>query len=236
MNKKMEEPTLRSPLALAAVIGPLVLTIAWLVLGHFNTGYTLWGVHVEHYSAIEQQISALGVGNTGPLMNTAFIVSGALLIVGAVGIFRVLGGHMSPRMRRWNLTLWVLPGAGSIIDGIFTFEHFLPHFLGFGLSLMSVVAFTLTGIALRHSRFRTRPGLPLIVAGPLTLALTVWFFSTFTPTAEGQLAGIAGLTERILITEMLTWYVIVGWRAFRGVGDVAARAAVVDPSRRTTTA
>jgi hypothetical protein len=37
---------------------------------------------------------------------------------------------MTARARNWSLLLWSLPGVGSIIDGIFTFEHALPHFAG----------------------------------------------------------------------------------------------------------
>jgi len=53
----------------------------------------------------------------------------------------------------------------------------------------------------------------LLLASPLTLALTILYFATFTPTAEGAKTGIAGLTERILVTEVLAWFVALGWLA-----------------------
>jgi hypothetical protein len=111
--------------------------------------------------------------------------------------------------------LWLLPGIGSITDGIFTFEHFFGHFIGFGLALMSIFAFTCTGFLLRHATDARPLAYGLLAAGPLTVVLTVLFFATFTPTAAGQLTGIAGLTERLLVTEILGWYAVVGWVALR---------------------
>jgi hypothetical membrane protein len=184
-------------------------------LGFVNTGYTLWGVHVAHYSVIQQQVSALGVGNTAPFMNTAFITTGVLLLLGTIGIFRVLRRDLSPRAYKWGMALWLLPGIGCVTDGIFTFEQAFLHFIGFGLSLVAIFGFTFTGLALRRSPTRKRIARWLIVAGPLTVALTILFFATFTPTAAGQLTGIAGLTERILVTEILWWYAVMGWIAFK---------------------
>jgi hypothetical protein len=202
-------------LALGAIAGPVLFTFTWIILGFVNTGYTLWGVHVAHYSPVQQQISALGVGNTAPFMNATFIIAGSLLIVGTIGIFRVFRYDLSARAYRWCLALWLLPGIGSITDGIFTFEHFFGHFIGFGLALMSIFAFTCTGLLLRHAADARPLAYGLLAAGPLTVVLTVLFFATFTPTAAGQLTGIAGLTERLLVTEILWWYAVVGWVALR---------------------
>jgi hypothetical membrane protein len=215
MNSAVKSVT-RSYLALGAVVGPILFTLAWVVLGFVNTGYTLWGVHVAHYSAIQQQISALGVGNTAPFMNLAFVTTGVLLLMGTIGIFRVLRSDLSPRAYKWGLALWLLPGIGCITDGIFTFEQAFLHFIGFGFSLLSIFGFIFTGLALRRSFATKHTARWLMSAGPLTAALTILFFATFTPTAAGQLTGIAGLTERLLVTEILWWYVVMGWMAFQG--------------------
>jgi hypothetical protein len=202
-------------LALGAIVGPIFFTVAWIILGFVSTGYTLWGVRVAHYSPVKQQISALGVGNTAPFMNATFIIAGLLLIFGAIGIFRVFRHDLSTRAYWWCLALWLLPGIGSMTDGIFTFEHFFGHFIGFGLSLMSIVAFTYTGLLLRHATDAKPIAYGLLTAGPLTVAFTMLYFATFTPTAAGQLTGIAGLTERLLVTGILWWYALMGWVALR---------------------
>ena len=54
-----------------------------------------------------------------------------------------------------------------------------------------------------------------MLGSPLTLALMVLYFLTFTPTVAGTQSGVAGLTERILVVEILAWYVALGWLAFR---------------------
>jgi len=202
-------------LAFGAIAGPVLFTFAWILLGFVSTGYTLWGVHVAHYSPVQQQISALGVGNTAPFMNATFIITCFLLILGTIGIFRVIRHDLSAPAHKLCLALWLLPGIGSITDGLFTFEHFFEHFIGFGLSLMSIFAFTCTGLLLRRATDAKPIAYGLVIAGPLTVVLTVLYFATFTPTATGQLTGIAGLTERLLVTEILLWYALMGWVALR---------------------
>ena len=201
-------------LALGAVAGPVVLTMAWFVLGFISPGYSLWGTRIAPYSAVSQPLSGLGLGLTGPFMNAAFIVSGLLMIAGAVGIFRAM-----PELRpvyRWTGTgLLALPGLGAVIDGVFTLESFFLHFIGFGLALTTVVGFPVIGFALRRVPAWRGFGSWLMVAGPLTLALTVLYFATFTPTVEGVQHGVAGLTERLLVLELQAWYVALGWLAFR---------------------
>jgi hypothetical membrane protein len=198
-----------------------VFTLGWLVLGFISPGYTMWGVHVAPYSAISQPLSGLGMGPTGPLMNADFIVSGVLIVAGVVGVFATIR-ELSP-VARWTCTiLLALPGVGGVIDGIFTFEHFLPHFIGFGLALTTVVGFPTVGFILRRLPSWRTFGTWLVVAGPLTLALTVLYFMTFTPTIEGIQHGVAGLTERILVLELDAWYVALGWLAVRRLKRAAS--------------
>ena len=202
----------RPPLELGAIAGPVVLTIAWLLLGFVSPGYYLWGTHVAPYSAVSQPISGLGLGPTGPYMNCAFVVSGLLMIAGVYGIFELLSQLPS---RFLLAPLLALPGVGSVLDGLFTFQTFLIHFVGFGLAISTVVTFPLAGFFLRRIPAWRRLGTGLLIAGPLTAILTVLYFATFTPTVQGIQTGIAGLTERLLIVEIQGWFVAMGWLAFR---------------------
>jgi hypothetical membrane protein len=214
MIHSQPEPRWTARLAWGAIAGPVMFTLGWLVLGFISPGYTMWGVHVAPYSAISQPLSGLGMGPTGPLMNADFIVSGLLIVAGVVGVFATIR-ELSP-VARWTCTiLLALPGVGGVIDGVFTFEHFLPHFIGFGLALTTVVGFPTVGFILRRLPSWRTFGTWLVVAGPLTLALTVLYFMTFTPTIEGIQHGVAGLTERILVLELDAWYVALGWLAVR---------------------
>jgi hypothetical membrane protein len=182
-------------------------------LGFISPGYTMWGTRIAPYSVISQPLSGLGLGPTGPLMNATFIVSGLLIVAGAVGVFRSIP-ELGPAARWTGTVLLALPGLGAIIDGVFTLEHFLLHFVGFGLALTTVVGFPVIGSLLRRIPSWRRFGSCLIVAGPVTLALTVLYFATFTPTIEGVQHGVAGVTERLLVLELQAWYVAIGWLAF----------------------
>jgi uncharacterized protein DUF998 len=201
-------------LARGAIAGPVVLTAAWVVLGFLSPGYTLWGAHIAPYSAMSQPISGLGLGPTGPFMGAAFVASGLLLVAGAYGVFAQIP-QMTPASRYVATVLLALPGAGSIVDGLFNLEHFMLHFTGFVLALSVVAGFPIIGLLLRRLPSWRRVGTLLIAAGPLTLALAVLYFATFTPTVEGIQTGIAGLTERILIVEIQAWFVVLGVLASR---------------------
>jgi hypothetical protein len=204
-------------LALGAVASPVLFTLGWFVLGFISPGYTMWGTRIAPYSIISQPLSGLGLGPTGPLMNAAFIASGLLIVVGAVGVFQAIP-ELSPSTRWIGTAVFALPGVGSVIDGVFTLEHFLFHFLGFGLALTTIVGFPVVGYLLRRVQGWRGFGSWLIVAGPVTLALAVLYFATFTPTIDGVGHGVAGLTERILVLELQAWYVAIGWLAFRRGG------------------
>src|ERR1700730_868461 len=101
----------RQWLARGAVGGPVLFTLGWFVLGFVSPGYTMWGTRVAPYSIISQPLSGLGLGPTGPYMNAAFILSGLLVMAGAVGIFRAIP-ELGPTAR-WICTLLLaLPGLG----------------------------------------------------------------------------------------------------------------------------
>ena len=205
--------------ALGAVAGPVLFTLGWFVLGFISPGYTMWGTRIAPYSVVSQPLSGLGLGPTGPLMNATFILCGLLMVAGAVGIFRSIH-ELGPAARWIGTVLLALPGLGAIIDGVFTLEHFFFHFVGFGLALTTVVGFPVIGFLLRRVPSWREFGSWLIVAGPVTLALTVLYFATFTPTIEGVQHGVAGLTERLLVLELQGWYVALGWLAFnKSKGD-----------------
>ncbi|HKV86898.1 MAG TPA: DUF998 domain-containing protein [Candidatus Dormibacteraeota bacterium] len=208
----MDRP--RFDLALGAVAGPLLLTLAWLVLGFVSPGYSLWGTRIAPYSAVSQPLSGLGLGPTGPYMNAAFILSGLLIIGGVAGIFQALP-ELRARERWISAAVLCLPGVGSVVDGIFTLESFFMHFVGFALALSAVAGFPSAGFFLRRVVEWRRLGTALLFAGPLTLVLAGIYFLTFTPTVAGIQTGIAGLTERVLVIELQAWYVALGWLAHR---------------------
>jgi hypothetical protein len=61
-------------LSAGAIAGPVLFTVAWLLLGFVSPGYTMFDIRIEEYSAISQPISGLGMGVTAPYMNAAFVL------------------------------------------------------------------------------------------------------------------------------------------------------------------
>jgi len=202
-------------LALGAVAGPVLFTIAWLVLGFLSPGFTIWGTTIAPYSPISAGISGLGLGSTAVWMNGAFIVSGLLLIAGAIGIFQNIP-ELTSRGRRACTVLVAISGLGLVIDGMFTLESFMMHLAGFLLGIgVLVPGFVVIAVVLRRVLYWRPFASWMLLAGPLTLVLTIAYFATFSPTAQGARTGIAGLVERALVVEVCGWLVALGWLAFR---------------------
>ncbi len=211
-------------LALGAVVGPVLFTLAWFVLGFLSPGYTLFGTLIAPYSPISQPISGLGLGSTAPFMNAAFVLGGILLMAGVIGVFHTMRASSRPAARWACVALLALSPLGMVVAGIFTLEAVLPHLIGFLLAVATpVVSFLAAGWFLRGiSRWR-RFGNWLLLGSPLTLVLVVLFFWTFDPAAAGAGLGVAGLTQRVLGVEVHAWFVAMGWLAFRRSKPAARR-------------
>lgn len=209
-------------LALGAVVGPVLFTVAWLILGMVSPGYTLFGHRFTDYSPVSQPISGLGMGSTAPYMNTAFVVTGLILIVGVIGVFRTLPPDR-PALRRWSMALLACTGIGQIVVGIFNLEAVMLHSLGFVLAVGTpIAAFLVAGHYLRGVPGWRRFGTWLRLGSPLTLVLLVAFFATFDQTADGAEHGIAGLVQRLLILQVHGWFVAMGWKCVRAARRVTA--------------
>ena len=197
-------------LTFRAIAGPILFTAAWAILGAVSPGYTLWEIHIAPYSAVSQPISGLGLGPTGPFMNVAFVISGVLIMAGVIGIVASIP-ELGPRARWGGGALLALSPLGCMFDGIFTLESFFPHFIGYLVAIGStIVSFLVFGLAIRRFPRWRGIGTALIVASPVTLVLMIAAQLTFDPLAAGANIGVAGLTERVAVSEVLAWFVVLG--------------------------
>jgi hypothetical protein len=205
-------------LALGAVAGPVLFTLAWFVLGFLSPGFTIFGTEIASYSPIIQPISGLGLGPTAPFMNAAFVLSGVLLMAGVIGVFQTptIRAGSQPTTRWACAALLALTPLGLVVDGVFTLEEPLPHLIGFLLATgIPVLSFLAAGVFLRGMPRWRRFGSWLLLGSPLTLVLVVLFFLTFDQAAIVAGHGVAGLTQRVLVLEVLAWFAAMGWLAFR---------------------
>jgi uncharacterized membrane protein len=147
-------------------------------------------------------------------MNTAFVVSGLLLLVGVTGAVQSIR-QVGAVARRTCSALLALSPLGVILDGIFTLESMPLHSVGFFLAAATpVLSFLVAGLLLRRVPRWRRFGDWLLLGSPLILALLVLFFTTFNPTTSGAGRGVGGLVQRVLIVEVHAWFVALGWLAF----------------------
>ncbi len=204
-------------LALGAIAGPVLLTVAWIVLGLLRPATkTEWGVSGGVTGMITNPISGLGIGPNGFLFDAAFVLTGMLLLAGVVGVFQTIGASGRPAARRACAVLLALSPLGAMMCGIFTFESFFLHIVGFQLGTSTpVLSFLATGFFFRGIPRWRRFGNWLLLGSPLTLLLVVLSFRTFDQATVQSGLGVAGLTERILVTEVFAWFVAMGWLAFR---------------------
>lgn len=216
-NESRTSPGIARWLALGAVAGPILLTLAWIILGLMRPDTkNEWGVSGGIAGMITQPFSGLGLGPNGALFNTAFLLSGLLIMAGVFGVFQVIGSGRRPGLHKASAALLALSGLGSVICGVFTLEAFLLHMAGFLLGVGSpVLGFLATGLFLRDIPRWRRFGTWLLLGSPLTLTLIVLFFLTFQYDKMAAGVGVAGLTERILVLEVQTWFITMGWLAFR---------------------
>ena len=195
-------------LALGAVAGPVLLVIAWVVLGLLR----------PDYAPMRQQISDLGVGANALSMNAAFVFSGFLLLGGVVGISQSSWRDVGMKARWACMVLLALSPLGLVIVSLFTEapSTWVGHAVGAVLVFQTpVVGFLVTGCVLwRCPRWR-RVGRWLLLASPLTLVLVYSLFQAVLPGAALHVSQPGGLIERVALIEIHAWYVALGWLAFR---------------------
>jgi hypothetical protein len=205
-------------LALGAVAGPLLFTLAWIGLGILQPPtLTAYGLMGGLAGAISNPISGLGVGPVATQFNIAFVVCGLLQAVGCIAAVQVLAADRRRLPRLLCAALLAVSPVCPSLAGVFTLASaLLVHIVvGTLLFLTPVVSFAATGLLLRGIPSHRRLGTALIAAAPLTLLLFVAYSLSFDQATAAAGLGIAGLTERVLMLEVQAWYVVLGWAAFK---------------------
>lgn len=204
--------------SLGAIAGPALFLAAWVVLGLLQPmTRTAYGLMGGIAGAVTNPISALGVGPNADLFNCAFVFCGLLTLAGVLGALRATRTAGQPGMPIWSTVLLALSPVGLALAGIFTLAtSLLMHNLAaLLLFVVPLAAFPVSAVHFRRIPGWQRFGNMLLVAGPLTLVLLVSFVATFHLSAVVAGSGAAGLTERLLVSEIHTWYAVIGWRGFR---------------------
>lgn len=198
---------------LAGVVGPLFFVIVFTLAGFLRPGY----------SPLHQTISDLGVGSNGWLVDVCCVITGLLLIGFAAGFALSLRPVLHQGWRWPIAVLFALHGFGLAIAGIFTEapSTVMIHWLvGANLGFFGpVVAFLVTGLALRRETRWRGWGIALLIASLLTLVVIAIMFWVFTPGTPLASLRLGGLMERVVLIEIEAWYVALGWQLFVMAGS-----------------
>jgi len=204
--------------SIGAIAGPVLFLAAWIVLGLLQPmAKTDYGLIGGIAGAVTNPISALGVGPNAGLFNCAFVFCGLLMIVGVLGALRTARPVGQPAMRIWSTVLLALSPIGLVLAGIFTLATsvLMHNVAALLLFVVPLAAFPVSAVYFRRIPGWQRFGNMLLVAAPLTLVLLVSFVATFHLSAVVAGTGVAGLTERLLVSEIHAWYAAIGWQGFR---------------------
>jgi len=191
------------------VAGPILFVLAFTVLGAIHPGYT----------PMRQFVSLLSLSDDGWTMTLAFLVSGCLVIAGAVGIRRSI--RTGPGCR-WIPRLTGAAGVGLVVAGIFPTDplqgyppgapeglplsgswhaglHVLAALLIFvGLPMASFIAarrFAVDGLS-GWMAYSVASGVVMVVANAATSA---------SPGTVGLFPDIAGLLQRVSLIGGFGW-------------------------------
>jgi hypothetical protein len=204
---------------MGASIGPVLFTLAWIILGVLQPAtQTDYGVLGGLSGAISNPISGLGVGPNALLFNAVgFVLSGLTTLVGVVAVFQTTQASGRAALRAVCTMLLALSPLGMALAGVFTLKssvmlHSVAALVGF---LVAIVGFVAAGFYFRQTPRWRRFGNWLLVAAPLSVALMVAYFLSFNIVTVAAGNGVAGLTERIFVLEVHAWYVAMGWLAWR---------------------
>jgi hypothetical protein len=197
-------PPLTAALVALGGVGAILFTAIYLGAGAVRPGYDAW----------QQPISALSLGPGGWVQQANFALYGALLVLSAVGWYRLLPGQ---RGMIWYPVLQGIGGLALIGAGIFSMDPFPGYPPGVTLApstthgtLHSILAWVLI-LALAQSCFamaailsRTDGGRTPSVCSYLSGALILIFWGAFIryPTAP-----YAGLYERLSAGSHDLWLV-----------------------------
>ena len=190
---------LQSPLTFGLVacggIGALLFTAVYLIEGFTRPGYDAW----------LQAIAALSLGPGGWVQQVSFVVFGILLLVSAVGWYRIL---VPGRDAIWFPVLQGI--SGLCLVGIGVISVLAPLHTILAWALIISLAFGCSALGTQLVRVRHFRG--WAVYSYITFALILIFWGAFEQGTSGNVAWlipITGLTERLSAGSHALWICVL---------------------------
>lgn len=194
-------------LALGGIVGPIVFIAAFTIAGAIRPGY----------SPIHRAISALGTGATGWQEDVPALILGVMLLCFTASFVLLMRTVMAKTSLVLSTILLTVFALVWITVAIFTSApatvgiHTIASIVG---EIAVLVAFVLVGSALRKAPGWRGWSAYSLIAGAVTLIILVVTYIAARPSIPASLR-LGGLTERIMVIEILIWFVAFGWKLFR---------------------
>jgi hypothetical membrane protein len=189
------------------VIGPVLFVVDFLAEGATRPGYDV----------VRHSVSQLSLSNLGWQQVANFLVSGVLIIGGALGLRRAIRQRPGSR---WGPILVGLAGAGLVLAGVFVTDPALGYPPGQPASsswhgaiheVVSLLVFVGLPAAMfvLARRFRGEGSRWATYSWLSGIGTVVFLFSAF------AFEDVTGLLQRVSIVIAFGWVARLGWR-YRG--------------------
>jgi len=195
-------------LALGGVVGPILFVLTFTIAGVLRPGY----------SPISKAISDLGIGDNAWALNGSLVILGSLMIGLDVAFYGALRTTARSTLRITSAAFLLAPGLGFIVAGVFPETNPIHWMLGAPLVYLgSMIGFLLAGLLLRGDQaWAGWARYSLIASGSTLVLIGVTFYVFAAAYADPASTSLGGLMERVVFIEILAWYVLCGWRLWRG--------------------
>ncbi len=197
--RRASHPPRAQVLAWCGIIGPVLFVAAVTIAGAVRPGY----------SPIHQAISALGTGVNGWQEDVPAIILGVSLLAFAASFFLAMRAVLAPASRLAGTILLATGALVWITVGFFTAApptrtvHTIASVIG---EVAGIAALAVIGIGLRGARpWRAWSIYSLVTAAVALVTLMATFKTSQRSIPASERMG--GLMERLLVIEILLWFV-----------------------------
>ena len=196
----------------------------------FTTVYLIEGARRAGYDPLRHQVSLLSLGSDGWIQIASFLVTGALLVVFAIGLRARLEG--GPGVTGVPAGIGIM-GAGFVVAGVFTtqpmfgFPPGAPAGLSTEITLTSVLHLlgailllvgSVTAALLYARRDRRAGSTGWAVASLAVAVIVVVFFGAAGGGPSGELLfpELTGALQRISLVAAMAWVAAIALRGLSG--------------------